>query len=140
MITSHTFKRLEQERDFQETKLRNLLHAIYVEDGRAWDIWTYEVETHGLDKTLKRITERPKSFGPLKGRIRLGFLKDKDVEDRDRALKEIARQSERWLSAKMQVDHTKERIKEVSDHTADVPKDEQERPVRDPQTEIDRGR
>ena len=85
MISSHTMKRLEGELELQETKLRNLFHSIYVEDGRAWDIWTYEVEAKGLKKTLKRIQERPKTFGPMKGHLRLGFIKDKDIEDRERA-------------------------------------------------------
>jgi len=125
MISSHTMKRLEGELELQETKLRNLFHSIYVEDGRAWDIWTYEVEAKGLKKTLKRIQERPKTFGPLKGHLRLGFIKDKDIEDRERAQKELAFQAERWRSAQLQVEQSKARLEEIAKHEADQPKNQQ---------------
>lgn len=125
MISSHTMKRLEGELELQETKLRNLFHSIYVEDGRAWDIWTYEVEAKGLKKTLKRIQERPKTFGPLKGHLRLGFIKDKDIEDRERAQKELSFQAERWRFAQLQVEQSKARLEEIAKHEADQPKNEQ---------------
>jgi len=133
-------KRLEGELEFQETKLRNLFHTIYVEDGRAWDIWTYDVQAKGLDKTLKRIKDRPKSFGPMKGHLRLGFIKDKDIDDRERAQKELAFQAERWLSAKLQVKQSKARLEEISKQEADQPKNEQPKREAEQQPDVSRGR
>jgi len=127
MISSHTMKRLEGELEFHETKLRNLFHTIYVEDGRAWDIWTYDVQAKGLDKTLKRIKDRPKSFGPMKGHLRLGFIKDKDIDDRERAQKELVFHAERWRSAQLQVEQSKQRLEEIAKNEADHPKNEQQR-------------
>jgi len=140
MISSHTMKRLEGELEFQETKLRNLFHTIFVEDGRAWDIWTYDVQASGLEKTLKRINERPKSFGPMKGHLRLGFIKDKDIENRERAQKELAFQAERWRSAQLQVEQSKQRLEEIAKQEADHPKNEQPQRETGHQAEVSRGR
>jgi hypothetical protein len=90
MISSHTHQRLQRDLELEETKLRNLLRTNYLEEGRAWDIWAYEVSINGLEKTLKRILDWPKTFGGLRGHIRPGFLKDKDVGERERVLKSFA--------------------------------------------------
>jgi len=140
MISSYTMKRLEGELELQETKLRNLFHTIYAEDGRAWDIWTYEVQAKGLDKTLKRIKERPKTFGSMKGHLRLGFIKDKDIENRERAQKELAFQSERWRSAQLQVEQSKARLEEIAKNEADHPKNEQPKRETGRHADVSRGR
>ena len=140
MISSHTHQRLAQELELQEVKLRNLLRTIYVEEGRAWDIWTFEVKTNGLDKTLTRIKDRPKSFGSMRGYLRLGFIKDKDVEERDRALKDIAFQADRWRSAQLHVEQTDARLKEEAAKTVNTPTNEPPQPTRERQVDPSRQR
>jgi len=140
MISSHTHQRLQRDLELEETKLRNLLRTIYREEGRAWDIWAYEVRTNGLEKTLKRILARPKTFGGLRGHIRLGFLKDKDVEERDRALKGFAYQAERWRTSQLHVEQANARLKEMAAHVADVPKLEEPTRLNERNVEVSRQR
>jgi hypothetical protein len=140
MISSHTHQRLQRDLELEETKLRNLLRTIYLEEGRAWDIWAYEVRTNGLEKTLKRILDRPKTFGGLRGHIRLGFLKDKDVGERERALKSFAFQAERWRTSQLHVEQTNARLKEMAAQQANTPKTESPTRLNEPQVDASRQR
>ena len=140
MISSHTFKRLEGELELQETKLRNLFTSIFVDDEKAWGRWTREVQDKTLTKALKRITDKPKVFGKMKGRLHLGFLKDKAFEERELARKNLGFQAERWRSAQLQVEQSKAQLEAIVKDGADQPKAEQ--PKKEPRREPDvsRGR
>ncbi len=113
MIDDYVRNRLQNEYDLQETKLRNLFGFIYRDRDTAWEKWENTVSRSGIDVAVKRFSKKPRHFGKMRGRAWFGFWKDKAFKDRIRALKEARTVSENWYSARLQLESTGDRIKNV---------------------------
>ena len=104
--SSYIERRMKSDYKFHTEKLKNLFHFIYKDEELAWSIWRHRNIQHGFDKTAQALHNKPKILGKMRGRNIYGFFRNQEFFDRERAIKEVKYNAEKWRVSLMQLEQS----------------------------------
>ncbi len=107
MVIDHldsVIARLKREAAYHDDRLKLIFAVIYRKPDEAYRKWQRIEQTRGFDRAYRRLIDKPKSMGRLKGSLILGFIKSEARKNAELSMGELQFHAKKSHIIKLQLE------------------------------------